>query len=301
MSPRRQNIATAATGVPDATSSESTTAQTPVGTLALTIGEFSRVTGLPPSVLRDWETHGIVAPIRTGSHRRYTAKDLDRVKAAQRLRSRNINPAAIAEILGPCDAAPVKEDQRVKVGPTLRDARRVARMTLVEVAQQVGCSTSHLSSVERGAATPSMSLLHRIAEVYGIDVAMIFGGISDSGPMRTSANDSAPFVTEEGLLKVWGVARTSSICADIYEAEPGAGSQGPYRHEGEEYVFVLSGEFEISLEGYGVYQLHAGEALSFSSRVPHEWRNNSDAAVRMLWTNTHPELMASSCVSPNTP
>jgi DNA-binding transcriptional MerR regulator/mannose-6-phosphate isomerase-like protein (cupin superfamily) len=271
------------------------------GGLALTIGEFSRVTGLPPSVLRDWETHGIVAPVRTGSHRRYTAKDLDRVKAAQRLRSRNINPAAIAEILGPCDASPVKEDHRVKVGPTLRDARRVARMTLVEVSTRVDCSTSHLSSIERGAATPSMSLLHRIAEVYGIDVAMLFGGISDTGPMRTSANDSAPFVTEQGLLKVWGVARTSSICADIYEAEPGAGSEGPYRHEGEEYVFVLSGAFEISLEGYGTYELREGEALSFSSRVPHEWRNNCKAPVRMLWTNTHPELMASSCVSPNSP
>jgi DNA-binding transcriptional MerR regulator/uncharacterized cupin superfamily protein len=271
------------------------------GPLALTIGEFSRVTGLPPSVLRDWEVHGILAPVRTGSHRRYTAKDLQRVKAAQRLRSRNFNPAAIAEILGPCDTTTVVEDGRAKVGPTLRDARKVARLTLGQVAERVGCSPSHLSSIERGAAVPSMSMLHRIAETYGIDVANVFGGINDSGPMRTSVNDSEPFISEGGGLKVWGVARTSSICADIYEAEPGAGSQGSYRHEGEEYVYVLAGAFEIVLEGYGAYQLKAGESLSFSSTIPHEWRNAGSKPVRMLWTNTHPELMASSCVSPNIP
>lgn len=268
-----------------------------LGPVALTIGEFSRVTGLPPSVLRDWESHGIVAPVRTGSHRRYTERDLERVKAAQRLRGRNFNPSAIAEILGPCDESTTESDSRAKVGPTLRDARKVAGLTLVDVSGRVDCSPSHLSSIERGAAIPSMSLLHRIAEVYGIDVAFVFGGITDTGPVRTSARESTPYVPEGGALKVWGVARTSSLCADIYEADPGAGSQGSYRHEGEEYVYVLEGEFEIVLEGYGTYELISGEALSFSSTIPHEWRNASSAPVRMLWTNTHPELRASSCGS----
>ncbi len=94
---------------------------------------------------------------------------------------------------------------------------------------------------------------------------------------------------------MWSVARTASICADIYEAEPGAGSHGSYRHEGEEYIFVFEGEFDVILEGHGTYHLGAGEALSFSSSIPHEWSNDGSAPVRMLWTNTHPELKANSC------
>jgi DNA-binding transcriptional MerR regulator/quercetin dioxygenase-like cupin family protein len=267
----------------------------PLGLGTITIGEFSRITGIRPSVLRDWELHGIVTPARTGSHRRYSEKDLVRVKAAQRLRSRNFNPSAIAEMLGPNDASEDGGDVRLKIGPTLRDARKVARLTLVEVAARVDCSPSHLSSVERGASTPSMSLLHRVAEVYGIDVANVFGAFTDVGPVQTKAFEVAPYVSDEGALRVWSVARTASICADIYEAEPGAGSQGSYRHEGEEYIFVFEGEFDVILEGYGTYHLGAGEALSFSSSIPHEWCNDSSAPVRMLWTNTHPELKANSC------
>jgi DNA-binding transcriptional MerR regulator/uncharacterized cupin superfamily protein len=269
-----------------------------LGPVALAIGDFSRVTGVRPSVLRDWELLGIVSPIRIGSHRRYTEKDLQRVIAARKLRSRNYNPSAIAALLGPVDKQPASEDSRLRVGPTLRDARKVAQLTLVEVAQRVGCSTSHLSSVERGGSMPSMSLLHRVAGIYGIDVAAMFGAIVDSGPVKTTPRESAPLVTEGGALKVWGVARTTSICADIYEADPGAGSGGSYSHEGEEYIYILSGECEITLTDYETYVLRTGEALSFASMVSHEWRNISDAPVRMLWTNTHPELAVGSCAAP---
>ncbi len=31
----------------------------PLGPGTITIGEFSRITGIRPSVLRDWELHGI--------------------------------------------------------------------------------------------------------------------------------------------------------------------------------------------------------------------------------------------------
>lgn len=283
-----------------ASQSEPTTIDEPLGPGTISIGEFSRITGIRPSVLRDWELHGIVKPTRTGSHRRYSEKDLVRVRAAQRLRSRNFNPSAIAEMLGPNDAAEDGGDVRLKIGPTLRDARKVARLTLVEVAARVDCSPSHLSSVERGASTPSMSLLHRLAEIYGIDVANVFGAFTDVGPVQTKAFETSPYVSDEGSLRVWSVARTASICADIYEAEPGAGSQGSYRHEGEEYIFVFEGEFDVVLEGFGTYHLGAGEALSFSSSISHEWRNDGTAPVRMLWTNTHPELKAGSCALSST-
>jgi len=265
----------------------------PASSVTFTIGELSRVTGVRPSTLRDWELHGIVVPHRTGSHRRYTTTDVARVRAARQLRSRNFNPSAIAAVLGNLEPSPVESQAPVNVGSTLREARKIACLTLLEVSRQVGCSVSHLSGIERGASVPSMALLHRIAAQYGIDVATVFGGVSSNGPVRTRAEGSAPYVSDGGTLKVWGVARTTSICADIYEAEPGGGSKGCYSHEGEEYVLVLSGEMQITLEGYPPYLLQAGDALSFSSTIPHEWRNASCERVRLLWTNAHPETVAS--------
>src|SRR5438034_3645212 len=40
-----------------------------------------------------------------------------------------------------------------------------------------------------------------------------------------------------------------------FTLSPGAGSRGQYSHEGEEFIHVLSGRFEITLDGRQRYQL----------------------------------------------
>ncbi len=51
------------------------------------IGEVSEITGLPPYTLRYWETEfNILKPLRRSSrHRKYTIKDIERIKKIQGL------------------------------------------------------------------------------------------------------------------------------------------------------------------------------------------------------------------------
>jgi quercetin dioxygenase-like cupin family protein len=41
-----------------------------------------------------------------------------------------------------------------------------------------------------------------------------------------------------------------------------------FRHEGEEWIYVLSGQISLSLAGE-IYELSAGDAVHFDSRQPH--------------------------------
>lgn len=101
--------------------------------MELTIGDLARRTGLAVSAIRFYETHGLVAPLRTGAgHRRYRRADIRRlsfVKIAQEL---GFPLAEIAAELArlPANRAPTRADW-TRIGRSFRrriDAR-IARLT----------------------------------------------------------------------------------------------------------------------------------------------------------------------------
>ena len=54
-----------------------------------------------------------------------------------------------------------------------------------------------------------------------------------------------------------------------------------YKHEGEEFVYVMSGELEFTL-GTKVHVLKTGESIHFNSDVPHKLKSLSSEATRCL-------------------
>lgn len=253
----------------------------------LSIGEISRLTNVSPSTLRDWENHGIVRPLRQGKRRRYSMADVERVRTASELRRKSFSPAAIAATLKP--GAPDGGDSAVETGRILRQARLERGASLREVASAVNISVSHLSTVERGGVQPGLALLQRLAECYSMDVADLFGGPSDPAvPQVRKWSESDVLVSGEGRVRVRAIARSSVICSDMYEAEPGGGSEGSYAHDGEECALVLEGTVKFIFGEADTKVLRAGESVSFNSRIPHRWVNSGTGTLRMIWTNARP-------------
>ena len=71
-------------------------------------------------------------------------------------------------------------------------------------------------------------------------------------------------------LLAWG---NTVMEPHLFTIAPGAGSGDSYAHEGEEFIFVLRGTLDISLEGEE-YVLQAGDSFYFESNTPHTWRNS---------------------------
>ncbi|SHI29498.1 redox-sensitive transcriptional activator SoxR [Wenxinia saemankumensis] len=94
----------------------------------LTIGDLSERTGLAPSAIRFYETHGIVAPLRNaGGHRRYARADIRRLSFAMAAQKLGLPLAEIAGHMAglPADRAPSKADW-TRIGTEIRallDAR----------------------------------------------------------------------------------------------------------------------------------------------------------------------------------
>lgn len=276
--------------MPTPTMSENGERKTEQLTPGLSIGEISRLTNVSPSTLRDWESQGIIQPRRHGKRRRYSTADVDRVLAARQLRRQSFSPAAIAATMTPQEPdAKAARSEAIDTGRILRQARLERGSSLREVASAVNVSVSHLSTVERGGAQPSLALLQRLAACYSIDVADLFGGPSASaGPQVMKLSEADVLLSDQGRVRVRAVARTPTICSDMYEADPGGGSGGSYEHDGEEYALILEGTAEFLFSDTHKVTLSAGESVSFNSRIPHRWTNSGPRTLRMLWTNARP-------------
>jgi quercetin dioxygenase-like cupin family protein len=73
----------------------------------------------------------------------------------------------------------------------------------------------------------------------------------------------------------------------LFRIAPQADSGEYYTHEGEEFIYVLRGFLNISLE-QEQYRLKPGDSFYFESSVPHHWKNPGRNETLVLWVNTPP-------------
>jgi quercetin dioxygenase-like cupin family protein len=85
-------------------------------------------------------------------------------------------------------------------------------------------------------------------------------------------------------LLAWGNAVMEP---HLFRIAPQAGSGEFYAHVGEEFLYILRGELQISLEKEH-YRLRSGDSFYFESALPHSWKNPGRAETVILWVNTPP-------------
>lgn len=260
------------------------------------VAEAARLAGVSASTLRLWETQGLVVPERSPTgHRQYTEADLARLKRIAWFRAeRGLNPAAIRESLeaegaGEDAVAVVDGGSDNQVGRKLRSLRHAAGRTLEQVAGDIGIAASVLSTLERTSQGVSVAVLHNIAEYFGTTVSSLSGeeeadtrAVVRAGEWRTWPR-TTPGVTVQLLAD----GRNQMDC-HRFVLEPGASSEGAYRHDGEEFVYVLSGRVEFILDSDQFYDLGVGDSLYFESKRRHAWANRHDGETVLLWVNTPP-------------
>ena len=267
------------------------------GPVRYKVAEAARLAGVSASTLRLWESQGLVVPGRSETgHRQYSADDVARLKRISWFRAeRGLNPAAIREAL---DAEAAADDQppsatsdgpENQIGRKLRSLRHAAGKTLEQVAGEIGIAASVLSTLERTSQGVSVAVLHNIAEFFGTTVSSLAGeeeadtrAVVRAGEWRTWPR-TTPGVTVQLLAD----GRNQMDC-HRFVLEPGASSEGAYRHEGEEFVYVLSGRVEFILDSDQFYDLGVGDSLYFESKRRHAWTNRHDGETVLLWVNTPP-------------
>lgn len=184
-------------------------------------------------------------------------------------------------------------------GAEMRKARRNAGLSLQQLAELAGVSTSLLSQLERGLATPSLASLRRISASLRVSIFQLLQE-SDASPHRVVRSDSRRKV----LLKTEGISYellspdTKHMLEvwlgriDVNELEPEPSqhrSPEPSQHPSEEHIHVLTGQMEITI-GTEVYVLGPHDSVQYDGNWPHKIRNIGTSRLEFISALTPPTL-----------
>ena len=255
----------------------------------LKIGDVARKVGVSPSVIRAWESLGLARPQRTESkYRLYTTDDVKLLKRARFLRKvRGLNAAAIVELLKrEGKVRPATDGNSGAIGAHLRQLRARKGLSLAQVAEAVGISVGFLSALERSQMSGSVGTLRKLARFYKTNILDFYEANGTSGrhvrPAERKVLEAGEGVRME--LLAWGNAVMEP---HLFRIAPEAGSGESYTHEGEEFIYVLRGDLEITVDGEE-YRLKTGDSFYFESATPHRWKNPGRKETLLLWVNTPP-------------
>jgi transcriptional regulator with XRE-family HTH domain/transposase-like protein len=255
----------------------------------LRISEVARRVGISSSALRSWEALGLIVPRRSESrYREYSESDVRTLRRAIFLRrARGLNPAAIVHVLKRQGVTIAPPDVPRVPGQRFRRLRTRRGLSLAQVARATGVSVGFLSALERGQMRSSVATLRRIARFYRTNILSFFEAAEENPrlvrPAQRKILETTPGVRME--LLAWG---HTAMEPHLFRVRPGGGSGESYAHEGEEFLHVLRGDFEIWLNSGEHYRLKPGDSLYFESSTPHRWKNPGRSETWLLWINTPP-------------
>lgn len=271
--------------------------EVPLG--AVGIEEAARLVGVSPSAIRSWERQGLVSPMRTrGGVRRYGQADLDRLRAIRSWRAVDgLNAAAIRRLVAVGAGPAAVPGAAASIADRLRAARATRRMTLRDAAERSGLSASFISALEHGLSGASVAALRRLLDAYDTTLAAIVGpgpgsetDSGNGGDARLVAASARHAVEAGGGVRIENLADGFRLLEpQLFVLAPGASSNGPYSHPGEEFMYVLEGALGVWLDGAGEsYRLEPGDSLTFPSTTRHSFQALGATETRVLWVNTPP-------------
>ena len=178
------------------------------------------------------------------------------------------------------------------LGARVRELRKERDWTLEQAANQAGLARSTLSKIENGQMSPTYDALKKLAEGLSISVPQLF-----TPPQKDQVNGRLS-VTKSGQ----GAAHATTtyeheLLADTlskktmlpYRARVRARSveefDGWVRHDGEEFLYVLTGVVMLYTEFYEPIEMPRGDSSYY------------DAAMGHNLTSTSPELSTVLCVT----
>lgn len=174
------------------------------------------------------------------------------------------------------------------VGERIRMLRRGKGMTLEQVAAASGLTAGFLSQMERNLTGVTLTSLVSVSKALGVPLREIVPQPRQVEP-DTHQGKRQDYAVEnvalhyERLSASFPGSRLNALKIRV----PAGYTSGFESHDGEELLFVLSGDIEYTVD-HKTYRLAAGDSMHIDSHRSHQIANESDAPAEILWTSTLP-------------
>ena len=174
------------------------------------------------------------------------------------------------------------------LGSRIRARRKQLGLTIYQIAEASKLTVGFISQIERDISRPSLVSLYSVARALDTSVDRFLSEAPErQHQMVSHSNQRAKFslgATEPFYEFLEPGFPDASLNAVITHVPPGFASE-TMRHEGEDFVYLISGSMLYVVDGVE-YRLQAGGTLHFSASLLHSSRNPGDEVAIELWVGT---------------
>ncbi|MEQ6885226.1 XRE family transcriptional regulator [Salicola sp. Rm-C-2C1-2] len=181
--------------------------------------------------------------------------------------------------------------QPLRLGERVRGLRLGQSLTLEEASKLTGLARSTLSKIENEQISPTFSVVNKLVTGLGIDLPQLFTEPSNSAQpsgrrdiTRRSEGRPHPTATYEHELLATDLSHkkmvpfTTRVRARAFEDFPEW-----IRHDGEEFLYVLSGAILFYTEFYEPVRLETGDSAYYDCTMGHMLVSVSEDDAEVLW------------------
>ena len=181
----------------------------------------------------------------------------------------------------------------VDLGARVRELRKARKWTLEQAARQAGLARSTLSKIENGQMSPTYDALKKLAVGLEISVPQLFTppaaekvngrmAVTKSGEGTAKATTTYEHeLLGDALLKKQMLPYRARVRARTMEE-----FDGWVRHDGEEFLYVLTGVILLYTEFYEPIELRRGDSAYYDATMGHNVVSVSAEDATILWVTS---------------
>jgi quercetin dioxygenase-like cupin family protein len=201
-----------------------------------------------------------------------------------------LDPALKGEAYGVLGGQPPLWEERMTMervddksfGGQMRQLRQAKKVSLESLASRTGFSERYLKGIEEGITVPPVSAVIQIAKALSIDSGSFLSAEDQEDSERKRRESFFKRTQAYSYKTLTPYAETKHMKAFLVTIDPKQDHQMvEYRHEGEEFLYVLKGELEVNVGG-NPHLLKKGQTLHFDSGLPHKLHNLSDEEAQLI-------------------
>jgi transcriptional regulator with XRE-family HTH domain len=181
----------------------------------------------------------------------------------------------------------------LNLGERVRELRKERDWTLEQAAKEAGLARSTLSKIENGQMSPTYDALRKLADGLQISVPQLFTPPSKAqinGRLSlTKAGEGAEHATatyEHELLAENLTKKKMLPYRALVRARSMDEFDGWVRHDGEEFLYVLTGVIRLYTEFYEPVEMRRGDSAYYDSTMGHNVISVSDDDATILWVTS---------------
>ncbi len=181
----------------------------------------------------------------------------------------------------------------LNLGERVRDLRKDRKWTLEQAAQKAGLARSTLSKIENGQMSPTYDALKKLAIGLEISFPQLFTPPQKdqiNGRMVvTKSGDGVNHITTTYEHELLGESLTKKRMRP-YRARIRARNidefGGWVRHDGEEFLYVLTGVVKLYTEFYEPVEMRRGDSAYYDASMGHNVISTSAEDATILWVTS---------------